>query len=190
LHSGNQNHNPRVGGSSPSTAIVLRFRRLPGSRLSLQRKDGMTIAIGSDHRGFNLKNALRTWLEREGHEVSDVGTESAESCDYPDYALGVARKVAGGEAELGILICGTGIGMSMAAGKVAGIRAARVCTSKDAEMAHRHNNANVLCFGADTGVDETLARRIIQAWMDAEFEGGRHQRRVGKITAYEQRTAG
>jgi ribose 5-phosphate isomerase B len=145
----------------------------------------MHIAIGSDHRGYNLKSSLTTWLETKGHQVINVGTESVESTDYTDYALEVGQLVAKGDTRLGILICGTGIGMSMAANKVKGIRAARVCTVKDAEMTRRHNNANVLCFGADTGVDEDLAREMVTAWMQAEFEGGRHERRVGKIMAFE-----
>jgi len=145
----------------------------------------MHIAIGSDHRGYNLKSSLTTWLETEGHQVFNVGTESVESADYTDYALEVGQLVAKGNTRLGILICGTGIGMSMAANKVKGVRAARVCTVKDAEMTRRHNNANVLCFGADTGVDEALAQGMIAAWMNAEFEGDRHQRRVEKITAFE-----
>jgi len=153
--------------------------------LALHRHFGiMTIAIGSDHRGYELKNTLNNWF-KNSHEIVDVGTDSAESCDYSDFALKVAQKVGSGEAELGILICGTGIGMSIAANKVKGVRAARVCTVKDAEMTKRHNNANVLCLGADTGVDEDLAKGIITAWLEVEFEGGRHERRIGKITEFE-----
>lgn len=145
----------------------------------------MKISIGSDHRGFQLKNSLKTWLESEGQQVFDAGTDNPESVDYTDFALKVAIMVGEGRSDLGILICGTGIGMSMAANKVKGIRAARVCTEKDAEMTKRHNNANVLCFGADTGVDKELARRMVEVWMSNEFEGGRHDRRIGKISRYE-----
>jgi len=150
----------------------------------------MNIAIGSDHRGFALKNSLAKWLESRGYNVVDIGTEDPTSTDYPDYAFRVAELVSNGNAELGILICGTGIGMSMAANKVKGIRAAKVCSEKDAQMARRHNNANVLCFGADTGVDEALAQRMIATWMENEFEGGRHERRVEKITAFENKNEG
>jgi len=146
----------------------------------------MIIAIGSDHRGLKLKNSLFAWLESQGHDVRDLGTASAESTDYADYAFEVAGHVGRGDAGLGILICGTGIGMSIAANKVKGVRAARVCTERDAEMSKRHNNSNVLCFGADTGVSEELARKMIGAWIGAKFEGERHARRVGKITDFEK----
>ena len=149
----------------------------------------MNIAIGADHRGFVLKNSLKKWLKLKGYKVIDVGTDDPNSTDYPDYAFGVAKLVSNGNAELGILICGTGIGMSITANKVRGVRAARVCTEKDAEIARRHNNANVLCFGAEI-VDEALAQRMIAAWMENEFEGGRHERRVEKITAFENKNEG
>jgi ribose 5-phosphate isomerase B len=148
----------------------------------------MNIAVGADHRGYTLKNSLKTWLHLQGHRLVDVGTDDPGSTDYPDYALELGRLVAKGEARLGILICGTGIGMSIAANKVKGVRAARVCTEQDAEIARRHNNANVLCFGADSG--EMLAQKMVTAWMQAGFEGGRHERRVEKITAFENRNEG
>lgn len=149
----------------------------------------MNIAIGADHHGFLLKGVLKQWLATKGHKVVDVGTDGSESADYPDYALAVGSLVGSGEAELGILICGTGIGMCIAANKVNGVRAARVCSEKDAQMARRHNNANVLCFGAEI-VNEALARRMVTAWMQNEFEGGRHERRVEKITAFENKNEG
>jgi len=149
----------------------------------------MNIAIGADHRGFALKNSLAKWLESRGYNVVDIGTEDPTSTDYPDYAFQVAELVSNGNAELGILICGTGIGMSITANKVKGVRAARVCSEKDAQMARRHNNANVLCFGAQI-VDEALAQRMITAWMENEFQGGRHERRVEKITAFENKNEG
>ncbi|MEA3310897.1 MAG: ribose 5-phosphate isomerase B [candidate division WOR-3 bacterium] len=149
----------------------------------------MNIAIGADHRGFALKNSLAKWLESKGYNVVDIGTEDPTSTDYPDYAFQVAELVSNGNAELGILICGTGIGMSITANKVKGVRAARVCSEKDAQMARRHNNANVLCFGAEI-VDEALVQRMITAWMENEFQGGRHERRVEKITAFENRNEG
>ncbi|MBA7598225.1 Ribose-5-phosphate isomerase B [subsurface metagenome] len=149
----------------------------------------MTISIGADHHGFVLKNSLKRWLQLKGHELIDAGTDDPTSTDYPDYALAVGSLVGSGEAELGILICGTGIGMCIAANKVNGVRAARVCSEKDAQMARRHNNANVLCFGAEI-VNEALARRMVTAWMQNEFEGGRHERRVEKITAFENKNEG
>jgi len=149
----------------------------------------MTISIGADHHGFVLKNSLKRWLQLKGHKLIDVGTDDPTSTDYPDYALAVGSLVGSGEAELGILICGTGIGMCIAANKVNGVRAARVCSEKDAQMARRHNNANVLCFGAEI-VNEALARRMVTAWMENEFEGGRHERRVEKITAFENKNEG
>ncbi len=144
----------------------------------------MIIAVGSDHRGLSLKDSIRKWLASKECEVKDFGTNNLESVDYPDFAFEVACCVSEGNAELGILICGSGIGMCIAANKVHGIRAARVCTTKDAELSKRHNNANVICLGADI-VDETLAKKIITAWMDTVFEGGRHERRIGKISTYE-----
>lgn len=149
----------------------------------------MNIAIGADHRGFALKNSLKRWLEGKGYKLIDAGTNDPTSTDYPDYALAVGSLVGSGEAELGILICGTGIGMCIAANKVKGVRAARVCSEKDAQMARRHNNANVLCFGAEI-VNEALARRMVTEWMQNEFEGGRHERRVEKITAFENKNEG
>jgi ribose 5-phosphate isomerase B len=150
----------------------------------------VNITIGSDHRGYQLKNFLKSWLESGEHQIVDVGTDSQESTDYTDYALKVAEMIGKGKSDLGILVCGTGIGMSIAANKVKGVRAARVCTVQDDEMTKRHNNANVLCMGADTGVDDELARKMILAWMENEFEGGRHDRRVGKITSYEDEKHG
>lgn len=145
----------------------------------------MNISIGSDHRGYELKLSIKPWLENQGYVLIDAGTDSSESVDYPQFAFEVARTVAAGEADLGILICGTGIGMSIAANKVKGIRAARACTVEDAGMARRHNNANVLCLGADTVGSKGLATRIIQAWLQANFEEGRHQRRLQKISEFE-----
>ena len=140
----------------------------------------MKIAIGADHGGFELKAKLIELLSAKGIEVEDCGTHSAESTDYPDYARKVARAVSDGEAEYGVLICGTGIGMSMAANKVAGVRAA-LCTSKEmASFAKRHNNANVICLGARIETSDSKTD-ILDRWLDAEFEGGRHERRVNKI---------
>jgi ribose 5-phosphate isomerase B len=144
----------------------------------------MKIAIGADHAGFALKEAIRGKLAEQGLEVVDYGTHSPESTDYPDYAGKVAHDVADGRAERGVLICSTGIGMSMAANKVRGIRAA-LATSPDAvELTRRHNNANVLTLGARyTTVEQGV--ELIDLFLKTPFDGGRHQRRVDKITALE-----
>lgn len=138
------------------------------------------IAAGSDHAGLQLKRELVGILRGLGHEVDDLGTHEAGSCDYPDYAVRVARAVADGEAVWGLLVCGTGLGMSMTANKVAGVRAAVVSDSFSARMARLHNDANVLCVG-ERVVGPGLAREILDAWLGASFEGGRHQRRVDMI---------
>jgi len=139
----------------------------------------MKIAIGADHAGILLKSHLLGGI-LEGHEVTDVGTHSAEPVDYPDIARAVAKRIRRGEAERGILICGTGIGMAMAAGKFPGIRAATCTDSFSAEMSRRHNDANVLCLGARV-LGTGLAEHIVGAWLAAPFEGGRHATRVGKL---------
>ncbi len=148
----------------------------------LEEKARMRIAIGSDHAGYPLKQALVPWLEDRGYEMQDLGTYSTESVDYPDYARAVAHAVAEGRADKGILICGTGIGMSMTANKVPGIRAALCTDPYMSRMSRRHNDANVLCMGARV-VGIGLAEAIVEAWLDGEFEGGKHARRVGKIDA-------
>ena len=136
----------------------------------------MKIAIGSDHAGYKLKQVLLS-QGLSGHEVVDVGTYSEESTDYPIYAFKVARLVAAGEADLGVLICGTGLGMSMAASRVPGIRAALCTTEYMARMARAHNDANVLCLGGRViGPDQALA--ILDAFLSSQFEGGRHARRL------------
>lgn len=145
----------------------------------------MRIAIGSDHAGFGLKGEIIELLRGLGHECRDFGTHSQESCDYPDYARMVAEAVARGECERGILICATGIGMSMAANKVKGIRAALCHDVFSARRSREHNQANVLCLGAQV-VGVGLALEIVKTWLAAEFSGGeRHRRRVEKIKAME-----
>lgn len=144
------------------------------------------IIIGSDHGGLILKTALNSYLTRRGFQVTDAGTDSDVSVDYPDFGQKVAESVIAGEAELGILICGTGIGMSIAANKIPGIRAALVTDVFMARMAKEHNNANVLVLGGRV-LDEQKACDLVGAWLDATFEGGRHQARLDKITALEQK---
>ena len=145
----------------------------------------MNVVIGSDHRGVDWKARIRGQLTALGHSVEDGGTRSTDSCDYPDIAHHVAAKVAAGEAERGILICGSGIGMSIAANKTLAVRAALCHDLHAAEMSRRHNDANILCLSADQ-LDTRTAEQvqaIIQTWMTTEFEGGRHQRRVEKISS-------
>jgi len=138
------------------------------------------IAIGSDHGGLELKEQVKVWLSNAGHEVIDVGTHSSESCDYPDFGIKAGGMVADGEADRGVLICGTGIGMSMVANKIPGIRAALCTDPYMATMSRAHNDANMLVMGGRV-VGFGLAEAILQAWLDTDFEGGRHERRVAKI---------
>lgn len=145
----------------------------------------MRIAIGSDHRGFGHKARIMETLQARGVEVLDQGCHSADSADYPVPALAVGELVAGGEVDGGILICGSGIGVSIAANKVQGVRASLCFTEDQARTTRQHNDSNCLCLSGD-GVDEAAALRIADAWLAAEFEGGRHGRRVDIITAYEQ----
>ncbi|HHT74269.1 MAG TPA: ribose 5-phosphate isomerase B [Firmicutes bacterium] len=140
----------------------------------------MKIAIGSDHGGFHAKAEIIRFLQAEQYEVEDFGTHSAESCDYPDIAHKVGEAVVGGECDLGILICGTGIGVSIAANKVPGVRAALCSDTYSARMARAHNNSNVLCMGARV-LGTGLMEDIVKAYLTGEFEGGRHARRVDKI---------
>ena len=144
----------------------------------------MRIAIGSDHRGFAVKGKLIDLLKRLSHEVIDVGPQSPESVDYPDIASIVARQVSHGQVDRGILICGTGIGMCIAANKFPGVRAAPCHDDLTAEMSRRHNDVNVLCLSADM-LGERLIDRMVEIWLAARFEGGRHARRVDKITGLE-----
>ncbi|MBI4719208.1 MAG: ribose 5-phosphate isomerase B [Planctomycetes bacterium] len=144
----------------------------------------MIIALSSDHRGFGAKEHVKTYLERAGHKVLDFGCNAPTSCDYPDTGIAGAESVARGDTERAILFCGTGIGMSMAANKVRGIRAALCHDELTAEMSRRHNNANVLCLPADL-VGEELMRRVVDVWIRTDYEGGRHERRLQKIAEYE-----
>lgn len=140
----------------------------------------MRIAVASDHRGVALKEAVLNVLRNREHEVEDVGASGSESVDYPDFASIVARKVSTGQIDRGILICGTGIGMSIAANKFRGVRAAPCSDEVTAEISRRHNNLNVLCLGAEL-LSARVAERMVEVWLNTEFEGGRHARRVEKI---------
>ena len=139
----------------------------------------MKISIGNDHRGYKLKLKIIEWLKSHEHEVNDVGADSEASADYPDYAGKVAKSVAQGQAERGILICGTGIGMSMSANKLPEIRAALVYKPEYAALTRMHNDANILCLGEMNGDD--LNMEVLKVFMGTDFEGGRHQRRIDKI---------
>ena len=149
----------------------------------------MKIAIAADHGGFELKDSMVEYIKSLGNEVVDLGTNSADYVDYPDYAKKVCEEIQQGNSDLGILICGTGIGMSLAANKFEGIRAACVSDVYSAKMSRNHNNANVLCIGARVIGDE-VAKLIIKTFLENEFEAGRHQRRVDKIMAIEKENKG
>ena len=136
--------------------------------------------MGSDHAGYKLKEAVKAWLEGKGFEIIDVGCYSTESVDYPKYGHAVGKAVVSGEADKGIAICGSGIGISIAANKVPGVRAALVTSVKQAEMTKMHNDANVLCMGGRV-VDEKLAFEMVDAWLNAEFMGDKHLRRINEI---------
>jgi ribose 5-phosphate isomerase B len=144
----------------------------------------MKIAMAADHAGFALKEKLRLRLAQEGHEVLDFGTNSVESCDYPDFAQPAARDVAQGRSGRGILVCSTGIGMAMAANKIAGVRAAPAQSEDEVRMTREHNDANVLTLGAKY-LDEERALDLIHVFLNTEFAGGRHARRVAKIAQLE-----
>ena len=142
------------------------------------------IAIACDHGAFALKETVKKHLVEKGFEVKDFGTHSTESCDYPDFAGPAAQAVASGECEKGIVLCTTGIGVSITANKVKGIRCALLSDLLSAKMTRQHNDTNVMAMGAAI-VGEMLALQIVDTWLGTEFEGGRHQRRVDKIMAYE-----
>ncbi|HZK48182.1 MAG TPA: ribose 5-phosphate isomerase B [Thermoleophilia bacterium] len=140
----------------------------------------MRYAVGCDHAGLPLKAPLVAELERQGHEITDFGTDGPESVDYPLFAARVARAARDGDADMGLLLCGTGLGMAMTANRFRGVRAASVSESFSARMARAHNDANVLCMGARV-VGPGAAVEILKAWLEQGFEGGRHQRRVDMV---------
>lgn len=140
----------------------------------------MKIALAGDHGGFELKEQIKEYLQGKGYEILDLGTNSAESCDYPNYGKACGDAVVSGEADKGIVICGTGIGISMAANKVKGIRCALCTDPYLAEMTRRHNDANILALGGRI-LGRDLAIAIVDTWLTTEFEGGRHQRRVDML---------
>src|SRR5690348_15933921 len=143
------------------------------------------IALGADHAGFQAKESIKRYLESAGYDVSDQGTWAEESVDYPDFALKVARRVQQGQDDLGILVCGTGIGMAMAANKIGGVRAAVAHNAMTARMSREHNDANVLAVGARV-LNEHQIMEVVGSFLGAQFAGGRHQRRVDKISELDQ----
>ena len=150
----------------------------------------MRIAIGSDHAGFELKESVKRALEAEGHQVADLGTYTTESTDYPEFAFKVAEAVVRGEVERGVLMCNTGIGMSIAANKVPGVRAAQVLDEESARLTRSDNDSNVITFGRTTVTPEH-ALGILRVWLTTPFSrAGHHERRVAKIEDYERRAAG
>lgn len=142
----------------------------------------MKIALASDHAGFELKEIIKEYLQKNGYEIKDFGTRTAESVDYPDFAVPAARAVASGEYDRGILVCGSGQGMAISANKVKGIRAALCGEIYSAKMSRLHNDSNVLALGGRI-IGRDLAIEIVKTWLDTEFEGGRHQRRVDKMNS-------
>ena len=145
----------------------------------------MKIAIGADHAGFALKDQVRDALRKAGHEVVDLGTNSAESTDYPDYAGAVAHDVVSGSADRGILVCSTGVGMSIAANKINGIRAALAVNPEEVRLTRAHNDANILTIGARY-TDPQAAGEMVRVFLETPFDGGRHARRIGKIAELEK----
>jgi ribose 5-phosphate isomerase B len=146
----------------------------------------MKIAIGNDHSAVEMKNVIMEYVREMGHEVVNFGTDSSESCNYPEYGEKVGRAVASGEYDCGILICGTGVGISLAANKVNGVRAAVCSDTTTAHLVKEHNNANILAFGARI-VGTELAKDMVKAYLNAEFMGGRHAQRVDMIMEIEKR---
>ena len=145
--------------------------------------------IATDHAGYALKAYIKNFVQELGHEIIDLGPDSADRVDYPDFAYKAAKAIIEGEADRGIFICGTGIGISIAANKVKGIRAALCYNIYAAEMSRRHNNANVLCLGGRV-LGEELAKAIVKVWLETPFDGGRHERRINKISQIEENECG
>ncbi len=145
----------------------------------------MKIAIASDHAGRNLRRQIKSHLAARGHEVADCGSDSSDPVDYPDYAVKAARQVAGGEADRGVLVCGSGMGMMLSANKVPGILAVVPHTEDEARLSRAHNNANVACFG-ERLQDPDQVLKLLDLWLATPFEGGRHERRVEKIRKIEE----
>ncbi len=143
----------------------------------------MRIAIAADHAGFELKASLVRWLQQHGHDVHDYGTTSTQAVDYPEYARQVAQAISGRQADRGVLVCGTGIGMAMAANRTNGARAAVLRSTQDAQLSREHNDANIACFGGRMTTPQD-AEQWLNVWLDTPFAGGRHERRVQQIDVF------
>ena len=167
-------------------AVKLISDKMGAKEVNVRGLMKIKIAIGNDHTAVQLKNTIKSHLENRGFDTVDLGTDSSESFDYPIAGFCVAKMVADGGADCGILICGTGVGISLAANKVKGIRACVCSEAFSAKLSKQHNNANILCFGARVVGDE-VAKMIVDAWLDAEFEGGRHGKRVDMIMKIEKK---
>jgi ribose 5-phosphate isomerase B len=166
------------------------MRALKRPRITRQEwRTDMKIALGCDHAGFELKGLVSEYLEGEGHEVIDEGTFTIESCDYPDFAERVAMRVASGEAERGILVCATGIGMAMTANKIHGVRAAVCNDLYTARYSRLHNDSNVLAIGARV-IGPGVAEEVVRIWIETAFEGGRHSGRLARMSEIEKRHGG
>lgn len=146
----------------------------------------MKVAVGADHRGYRLKERIKRILAEGGHEVVDLGADSEESADYPDFGIPVAEMVAAGDADRGIVICGSGIGISIAANKVKGVRAALCHDIDEARMTRMHNDSNVLALSAKEEADPDIGKLVV-TWLETAFEGGRHRKRIDKISEYEEK---
>lgn len=142
--------------------------------------DQKTIIIGSDHAAYQMKETIKAYLENQGYTVQDIGPQGIESVDYPDFGIAVASAIASGEQEKGILMCGTGLGMSMVANRFPGVRAALCNDTFSAALSRRHNDANILVMGGRV-IGDVLAQEIVTVWLDTDFEGGRHQDRISKF---------
>lgn len=181
---------PLPGPSSPACWVKPILVAHSASKIGFTHRDRcyprpVRIAIGSDHAGYELKSAVAPVLEAGGHELVDVGTNSDESVDYPDFAVAAARMVGAGEAERAVIVCGSGVGVSIVANKVDGVRAVNAHDAEEAEMSRRHNDANVLTL-AGKRLDANQAAPIVASFLDTAFDGGRHARRVDKIAAVER----
>ena len=165
--------------------MPIETRRSQMGRKKKKGRENMKIGIGNDHAAVEMKWVIKEYLESLGHEVVNYGTDTEESCDYPIYGEKVGRAVVSGEVERGILICGTGVGISISANKVKGVRAVVCSEPFSAKLSRMHNNTNILAFGARV-VGTELAKMIVDEWLAAEFEGGRHQRRVDLISQIEE----
>ncbi len=176
-------------GWTGSTSFSLKNFRYKEKSLVDKKEGVLKVAVGSDHRGYPLKERLKKMLTEEGHEFLDLGTDGTEPVDYPDFGIPVAEKTVTGEADRGIVICGSGIGISIAANKVKGARVALCRTVDDARMTRMHNDSNVLAL-SEKSMEDPDVEQIVRVWLETGFDGGRHKARIDKITGYENSRGG